>query len=80
MYLLLAALLLTALKWTETGPVAGWSWWVVAGVYGATIVWWWWADATGYTRRRAEDRMEARRHKRLARQKDALSLRKRPRR
>ena len=80
MYLLLIALLLTVLKGMEIGPVAEWSWWVVVGAYGTTAAWWWWADATGYTRRRAEDRMAERKQKRIAQQREAMGLKQRPRR
>lgn len=79
MYLLLIALLLTGLKLLGIGPVANWSWWWVVGVYAATAAWWGWADATGYTRRRAEDRMAARKAKRLQRQKADLQMRSRSR-
>lgn len=72
MYLLLIALLLTLLKYAEVGPVAEWSWWAIVGVYGATALWWMWADYSGYTRRKAEDRMTARKDARLQRQKDVL--------
>lgn len=75
MYLLGIALLLTVLKLAEIGPVAGWSWWVILGVYGATAAWWAWADLSGYTRRRAADKMDARRRKRIDKQKQAMGIR-----
>lgn len=78
MYLLLLALVLTALKWAEINPVGQWSWWIVLGAYGSTALWWWWADVSGYTRRQAEERIEERRQKRIAQHKDGLGMRRRP--
>ena len=68
MYLLLIAVILTILKYMEIGPVAGWSWWVISGVYAATAVWWQVADASGWTKRKAmekEDRVKLDRQERI---------------
>lgn len=73
MYLLGLALLLSLLKVAEIGPVANWNWWIILGVYGSAIAWWSWADATGYTKRKAMDKMELRKKERLERQKEALT-------
>lgn len=75
MYLLGIALLLTVLKLAEIGPVAGWSWWVILSVYGATAAWWAWADLSGYTKRRAVAKIDARRSKRIEKQKQAMGIR-----
>ncbi len=77
MWMLLIALLLTLLKYLEVGPLAGLSWWWLLLPYGLTAAWWSYADASGLTKRRAADREEARRLKRIDRQKQALG---RPRR
>lgn len=76
-YLLGIALLLTVLKLADIGPVAGWSWWVILAVYGATAAWWAWADLSGYTKRRSVEKIDARRRKRIDRQKEAMGIRKR---
>lgn len=40
------------------------SWiWVLSPFAGA-VVWWWWADTTGYTKRKAMDKMEERKDER----------------
>ncbi|WP_280189278.1 TIGR04438 family Trp-rich protein [Delftia sp. PS-11] len=80
MYLLGIAVLLTVLKLAEVGPVAGWSWWVVLGAYGVTAAWWVWADTSGYTKRRAADKIDERRRKRIEKQKEAMGIRSRTRR
>ena len=77
MWMLLIALLLTLLKYLEVGPLAELSWWWLLVPYGLTAAWWSYADASGLTQRRAVDQEEARRLKRIDRQKQALG---RPRR
>lgn len=72
MYLLGVSLLVLALRYLEIGPVATLSWWWVVGCFCATALWWAWADATGYTKRRAMDKMDQRKKDRLSRQKAAL--------
>lgn len=72
MYLLGVSLLVLVLRYFEIGPFAIWSWWWVVACFAATSAWWAWADATGYTKRRAMDRMDQRKKDRLSRQKAAL--------
>lgn len=72
MYLLGVSVLMLVLRYLEIGPFATLSWWWVAGGFGATALWWAWADATGYTKRKAMDRMDQRKRDRLNRQKEAL--------
>lgn len=66
--------LLLILKLLEIDPVAGWSWYWVLGPFGAAVVWWAWADGTGWTQRRAIDRMEKRKVQRRERDMAALGL------
>ncbi len=77
MYLLGIAVVLTVLKLAGIGPTADWPWWGILVVYGATAAWWVWADFSGYTKRRAADKIDARRRKRIERQKQAMGIRKR---
>lgn len=80
MYTLLLGLLLIALKYLEIGPVATWSWWWVLSPLAITAVWWAWADATGYTKRKAVEKMEERKRARIEKQKESLGMRpRRPR-
>ncbi|RGE43675.1 TIGR04438 family Trp-rich protein [Comamonas testosteroni] len=72
MYLLGLAILLSLLKLAEIGPPATWSWWYILAVYGATAVWWAWADASGYTKRKAMQKMDKRVQDRVNRQKEAM--------
>ena len=78
MYLLGLAIVLSLLKVAEIGPVAAWSWWIILGVYGAAVAWWAWADASGYTKRKAMEKMEQRKQDRINRQRQAMGTKPRP--
>lgn len=65
MYLLGLGLVLLVMKYFEIGPVAAWDWWVVLAPFALTVGWWAWADASGYTKRKAMEREDARRQARL---------------
>ncbi len=64
MLLLILGVILLVLKWAAIGPVAEWSWWWVLAPFPLAALWWWIADATGYTRRKAMEREEARKQAR----------------
>jgi small Trp-rich protein len=72
MYLLGLGLILLLLKYTEVGPVATWSWWLVLAPFALAVAWWAWADSTGYTKRKAMAQEDKRRDARRERTKNAL--------
>ena len=72
MYFLGLGLILLVLKFLELGPVAGWDWWVVLLPFGLAMAWWAWADSSGYTKRKAMQRENARRDDRIERNKTAI--------
>lgn len=72
MYLLGLGLILLLLKYTEVGPVAAWSWWLVLAPFALAVAWWAWADSTGYTKRKAMAQEDKRRDARRERTKNAL--------
>ena len=72
MYLLGLGLIFLAMKYLEVDPVAGWSWVVVLAPFGLAMAWWAWADASGYTKKKAMQRMEEKRIARINRSKDAI--------
>jgi small Trp-rich protein len=74
MYLLLIGLLLMLMKYMEMGPVAEWSWYWVLSPFAAAAVWWWWADATGYTKRKAVERENAKKKARIDKSRESLGL------
>ena len=73
MYLLGLGLFLALLKYLEIGPVAAWSWWWVLSPFAITALWWAWADASGYTKRKAMEKMDQRKKERIERQKQAMA-------
>lgn len=74
MYFLGLGLVLLLLKYLEIGPVTNWSWWVVLAPFGLAVAWWAWADHTGYTKRRAMEKMEQRKRDRIEKHKEALGM------
>lgn len=72
MYLLFVGLLLIGLKFAGVAPVAAWDWWWVLSPLAGAVLWWSWADRSGYTKRKAAARDDARRDQRRARAKQAL--------
>ncbi len=65
---------LLLMKYLEIAAVANWSWWVVLAPFGLAMIWWAWADASGYTKRKAMEKMEQRKADRLAKNREALGL------
>lgn len=74
MYLLGLGVVFLMLKFFEVAPVAGWAWWAVLVPFGLAIVWWAWADWSGYTKRKAMEREEARRQKRIETSRVAMGM------
>ncbi len=72
MYFLGLGVILLAMKYLEIGPVAAWSWWWVLSPFALAVAWWAWADSSGYTKRKAMEREEARRQDRIERNKQAI--------
>ncbi|GKT26462.1 TIGR04438 family Trp-rich protein [Acidovorax sp. SUPP3334] len=80
MYALSLGVLLVLLKYLEIGPVAQWNWWWVLSPFALALVWWTWADATGYTKRKAMEKMDRRKQDRIDKQREALGIQPRNRR
>lgn len=72
MYLLGLGLVLLVMKYLEIGQVAAWDWWVVLLPFGLTILWWAWADASGYTKKKAMARENAKRQERLDKNRESI--------
>ena len=80
MWFLMLGLLGVALKFFEIGFVAAWSWWIVLIPFALAVAWWSWADKSGFTKRRAVEREDARKAARVERQREAMGMRpKKPR-
>ena len=72
MYFLGIGIILVILKLLAVGPVGNWSWFIVLAPFALATLWWWWADASGYTKRKEMEKMEAIKKQRLQKQRDAL--------
>lgn len=72
MYLLGLGLVLLVMKYLEIGQVAAWDWWVVLLPFGLTIIWWAWADASGYTKKKAMARENAKRQERIDKNRESI--------
>ena len=72
-------IILLAMKYLEFGPVAAWSWWVVLSPFGLAVAWWTWADWSGYTKRKAVERENAKRQARIDKSKESLGIKPRRR-
>ena len=74
MPMLIIGVLLLAAKVAEFGPFANWSWWIILAPFALAALWWEFADASGLTKRRAMDKMEARKVSRREKAMEALGL------
>ena len=72
MLFLILGVVLLALKYLEIGPVALWSWWMVLAPFGLAVLWWAWADWSGYTKRKAMQKEDAKKAARITKAKDAM--------
>ncbi|MFI5446564.1 TIGR04438 family Trp-rich protein [Polaromonas sp. UC242_47] len=74
MFFLLIGVVGLLLKYLEIGPVATWSWWVVLAPFGLAVLWWWWADKSGYTEKKAMEKMDKRKQDRIDKQRSAMGM------
>ncbi|NIM43672.1 MAG: TIGR04438 family Trp-rich protein [Hydrogenophaga sp.] len=74
MYLLGLGIVLLLMKYLEYGPVAGWAWWIVLSPFALAAAWWAWADFSGYTKRKAMEKMDQKKRDRLDKQREKLGL------
>ena len=72
MYFLGIGIVLLILKLMQIGPVGGWSRLIVLTPFALAAAWWVWADASGYTKRKEMEKMDAIRENRLQKQREAL--------
>jgi len=60
--------------WLDIGPLGRTPWWGLCLPFLGAVLWWEFADSTGWTQRRAIDRMEKRKVDRREKAMDALGL------
>jgi small Trp-rich protein len=74
MLFMLVGIVLMVAKYMEVDPVATWSWWVVLSPFALAVAWWAYADASGLTKKRANQKQEARKQARLDQQREKLGI------
>ena len=74
MYFLGLGVILLLMKYLEFGPVATWSWWVVLTPFALAVAWWTWADWSGYTKRKAVEKENAKKKARIDKNKESLGI------
>lgn len=72
MYAVGLGILLLALKYLEVDPVATWSWIAVLSPFGVALAWWAWADSSGWTKRKAMQRENAKKQARIDKNRESL--------
>ena len=74
MYFLMIGIAMLAMKYLEIGPVANFSWWVVLSPFALAVAWWTWADASGYTKKKAVERENAKKQARIDKNRENLGM------
>jgi small Trp-rich protein len=74
MLFLIVGILLLVLWYGEIGPVATWSWYVVFSPFLLAVLWWAWADATGYTKKKAVEKENAKKKARIEKSREAMGM------
>jgi small Trp-rich protein len=74
MVFVVIGVLLLALWVGNVGPIGAWPWWAIFWPFAAAVLWWWWADASGWTKRREMDKIEAKRKQRRIDNLDNLGM------
>lgn len=74
MYLVVLGVILLVMWITDFGPVGGWSWWAVLWPFAGAFFWWMFADASGWTKRREMEKMEAKTRQRRIDALDKLGM------
>jgi small Trp-rich protein len=74
MAFVIIGVLLLALWLGDVGPFGTLDWWWVALPFGLAVLWWEYADASGWTKRKAMNKMEERKVERRQKAMEALGL------
>ena len=77
MYFLGIGIVLLAMWYLEIGPVAAWPWYVVLSPFLMAVVWWAYADFSGYSKKKAVERENARKKARIEKSREAMGVKKR---
>ena len=75
MPLVVIGVLLLLAHMADFGPFGAWPWWAIGAPFLGAVLWWWFADSSGWTQRRAMNKMEQKKIERREKALDALGLR-----
>ncbi len=74
MPMVVIGVLLLAAWWADVGPFGRLPWYVVAIPFVLAVLWWQFADSSGWTQRKAIEKMERRKAERRDKAMEALGL------
>ena len=74
MPLVVVGVLLLLAHIADFGPFGNWPWWAIGLPFLGAVLWWQFADSTGWTQRRAMDKMEQRKKDRREQALASLGL------
>ena len=78
MWFVLLGCLLIVLNLLNVGVIGAWEWpedwWKMCWPFGIAAAWWWYADASGLTKRREIDKMEAKKADRRTKNLASLGM------
>jgi small Trp-rich protein len=79
MYFLIAGVGALIWNYWRIGFVYDSSWWWALAPFALAVAWWAWADSTGYTKRKAIEKMDAKKKERIDKHKAAMGIQTRKR-
>jgi small Trp-rich protein len=78
MWFVVVGVILQVMNLAGIGPVGAWTWrdhWIEMGLpFALAMAWWFWADTSGWTQRKAMEKVDAKRQSRVDKQMNALGM------
>lgn len=78
MWFVVIGVIMLVMNLAGIGPVGAWTWaedwWALLLPFGLAILWWLWADSSGWTQRKAMQKVDEKRDARREKQLDALGM------
>jgi small Trp-rich protein len=78
MWFVVVGVILQVMNLAGIGPVGAWTWrdhWIEMGLpFALAMAWWFWADTSGWTQRKAMEKVDAKRQSRVDKHMNALGM------
>ncbi len=78
MWLVAIGVLMLVMNFAGIGPVGAWTWgdrwWVMLAPFAAAIAWWGFVDSTGWTQRKAMEKVDEKKEARRQQNLESLGL------